>query len=82
MIFPNKPFVLIGNAISIFGKESLIVQAASVVVEDCVPTAEAVAKLALKDYLAGRILPIEQVLPRYVRNKVAKTIQERAAHAI
>jgi tRNA threonylcarbamoyladenosine biosynthesis protein TsaB len=38
--------------------------------EDIVPEAEAVVQLALRDYAAGKMLPVEKALPTYIRDDV------------
>jgi tRNA threonylcarbamoyladenosine biosynthesis protein TsaB len=44
------------------------------------PTAAALLRLAPRLMAAGAAVPAAQALPTYVRNKVAQTTQERAAH--
>ncbi len=39
---------------------------------DCLPSAQAVAKLAVADYLAGRHVAASQAVPVYLRDNVAK----------
>jgi tRNA threonylcarbamoyladenosine biosynthesis protein TsaB len=48
---------------------------------DVVPTARAVATLALEPLAAGHAVPAEQALPLYVRHRVALTTAERASGA-
>ncbi|MDR0587870.1 MAG: tRNA (adenosine(37)-N6)-threonylcarbamoyltransferase complex dimerization subunit type 1 TsaB [Burkholderiales bacterium] len=43
----------------------------------CVPTARVVGELALPRGLSGDTLPADRLLPLYVRNRVALTIEER-----
>jgi len=43
------------------------------------PTAAAMLRLAPALLAAGHAVPAEQALPRYIRDKVAKTTLERAA---
>jgi tRNA threonylcarbamoyladenosine biosynthesis protein TsaB len=43
------------------------------------PTATAMLRLAPALWVQGDALPAEQALPRYIRDKVAQTTQERAA---
>ncbi len=43
------------------------------------PTAGAMLRLAPALLAAGLGLPAERALPRYIRDKVAKTTEERAA---
>ncbi|MCF6264164.1 MAG: tRNA (adenosine(37)-N6)-threonylcarbamoyltransferase complex dimerization subunit type 1 TsaB [Xanthomonadales bacterium] len=47
------------------------------VITDCWPLATAMLALAKPQLEAGNTLDAAEVLPRYVRNKVAKTIKER-----
>ena len=42
------------------------------------PTASALLQLAPALLAAGQAVPADQALPRYIRDKVAKTTQERA----
>ena len=42
------------------------------------PTASALLRLAPALLAAGQAVPADQALPRYIRDKVAKTTQERA----
>jgi tRNA threonylcarbamoyladenosine biosynthesis protein TsaB len=46
---------------------------------DALPSAAALLRLAPKLLAAGMAVPADQALPRYIRDKVAKTTQERAA---
>ena len=39
---------------------------------DCLPTAQAIARLAVSDYEAGRHVPASQAVPVYLRDNVAK----------
>jgi len=41
------------------------------------PHAEAVARLGLHDWRAGKALPADEAMPRYVRDKIAYTTAER-----
>ena len=47
--------------------------------EKCMPSAEAVVRLAAVKFAKGECLDPANALPLYVRNKVAKTIEERMA---
>lgn len=42
------------------------------ILEDCYPSAEAVVKLAMADYMAGKTVPAAEAIPVYIRNDVAK----------
>jgi tRNA threonylcarbamoyladenosine biosynthesis protein TsaB len=46
---------------------------------DVLPNAVAMLRLAPDLLAAGMAVPADQALPRYIRDKVAKTTQERAA---
>jgi tRNA threonylcarbamoyladenosine biosynthesis protein TsaB len=46
---------------------------------DALPTAEAMLRLAPALLAAGQAVAADQALPRYIRDKVAKTTDERAA---
>ncbi len=69
-------WVLAGNAFAAYGAR-LPGDAAQRI--DALPTAAAMLRLAPALLAAGRALPPDQALPRYVRDKVAKTTAERAA---
>jgi tRNA threonylcarbamoyladenosine biosynthesis protein TsaB len=68
-------WTLAGNAFAAYG-ERLPVAAARV---DALPTAAALLRLAPALLAAGHAVPADQALPRYIRDKVAKTTDERAA---
>ncbi len=73
---PLQPgWVLAGNAFAAYGGR-LPAGAARV---DALPTATAMLRLAPALLAAGQALPASQALPRYIRDKVAKTTDERAA---
>lgn len=42
------------------------------VLEDCFPSAEVIAKLAVQEFRAGNMVPAAQAIPVYLRNDVAK----------
>lgn len=63
-----------GNAFAVYG-ERLAPQAPRVA---ALPTAAALLRLAPALLAAGLAVPADQALPRYIRDKVAKTTQERA----
>ena len=44
-----------------------------------VPMADAIARLALPELIAGRVIAAQDAQPLYLRNKVAQTIAERQA---
>ena len=73
---PVQPgWTLAGNAFAAYGQR-LPVAAARV---DALPTAAAMLRLAPALLAAGHAVPADQALPRYIRDKVAKTTDERAA---
>ena len=73
---PMQPgWALAGNAFAAYG-ERLPPAAARV---DALPTAAALLRLAPALLAAGHAVPADQALPRYIRDKVAKTTDERAA---
>ena len=43
-----------------------------VILDDCFPSAEVIAKLAAKEFETGNTVPAEQAIPVYLRNDVAK----------
>jgi tRNA threonylcarbamoyladenosine biosynthesis protein TsaB len=73
---PVQPgWTLAGNAFTAYG-ERLPLAGARV---DALPTAEAMLRLAPALLAAGQAVAADQALPRYIRDKVAKTTDERAA---
>jgi tRNA threonylcarbamoyladenosine biosynthesis protein TsaB len=68
--------VLAGNAFQAYGAR---LPAAAVLFETR-PRATALLRLAPALVAAGRAQPAAQALPLYIRDKVAQTIDERAAH--
>lgn len=67
-------WTLAGNAVAVYG-ERLAPGAPHVT---ALPTATALLRLAPALLAAGQAVPADQALPRYIRDKVAKTTQERA----
>ncbi len=67
-------WTLAGNAFAAYG-DRLAPGAPRV---DARPTAAALLRLAPALLVAGLAVPADQALPRYIRDKVAKTTQERA----
>lgn len=67
-------WTLAGNALAAYG-ERLAAGASHVA---ALPTAAALLRLAPALLAAGGSVPADQALPRYIRDKVAKTTQERA----
>ena len=65
-----------GNAFAAYGAR-LPGEAAQRI--DALPTAAAMLRLAPALLAAGLAVPPDQALPRYIRDKVAKTTDERAA---
>jgi tRNA threonylcarbamoyladenosine biosynthesis protein TsaB len=68
------PWVVAGNAFAAYG-ERLLPGWSRV---DARPTAAAMLRLAPALLAAGQAVPAGQALPRYIRDKVAKTTDERA----
>ncbi len=68
-------WALAGNADAAYPGRIAAAAAVRVVV---LPTASALLRLAPALLAAGQAVPADQALPRYIRNKVAKTTQERA----
>ncbi len=68
-------WVLAGNAFAAYGPR--LPPAAGRI--DAQPGAAAMLRLAPALLAAGHAVPAEQALPRYIRDKVAKTTDERAA---
>lgn len=66
--------VVAGNAFAAYG-ERLLPGWPRV---DALPTAAALLRLAPALLAAGQAVPADQALPRYIRDKVAKTTDERA----
>ena len=67
-------WTLAGNAFAAYGERL----APGVARVDALPTAAALLRLAPALLAAGLAVPADQALPRYIRDKVAKTTQERA----
>ena len=67
-------WTLAGNAFKAYGDR--LAPGASHVA--ALPTAAALLRLAPALLAAGGAVPADQALPRYIRDKVAKTTQERA----
>jgi tRNA threonylcarbamoyladenosine biosynthesis protein TsaB len=65
-----------GNALAVYG-ERLALGAASPI--NALPTASAMLRLAPALLAAGQAVPADQALPIYIRDKVARTTQERLA---
>jgi tRNA threonylcarbamoyladenosine biosynthesis protein TsaB len=65
-----------GNALAVYG-ERLAIGAASYI--HALPTASAMLRLAPALLAAGQAVSADQALPTYIRDKVARTTQERLA---
>jgi tRNA threonylcarbamoyladenosine biosynthesis protein TsaB len=72
---PAGAWVLAGNAFAAYG-ERLPAGAPPL---EVLPTAAALLRLAPALLAAGQAVPAAQAMPRYIRDKVAKTTEERAA---
>lgn len=68
-------YALAGNVFEIYGERLLDATAPRLA---ALPTASALLRLAPALLAAGRAVPADQALPLYIRDKVAKTTQERA----
>lgn len=71
-------WTLAGNALAAYGKR-LPPPGPGLAHLHALPTASAMLRLAPALLAAGLGLPADQALPRYIRDKVAKTTEERAA---
>ncbi|MEI8325689.1 MAG: tRNA (adenosine(37)-N6)-threonylcarbamoyltransferase complex dimerization subunit type 1 TsaB [Betaproteobacteria bacterium] len=72
-------WVLAGNVALAYGPRLAWSDGAVGEMVYALPSAAAMLRLAPNLLAAGKAVPAEQALPRYVRDKVAKTTQERAA---
>lgn len=68
-------WVLAGNAFTAYGQRL----PPGVPQVEALPQAEALLRLAPALLAAGQAVPAEQAMPRYIRDKVAQTTEERAA---
>ena len=68
-------WAMAGNAFAAYGDRLPVGKAAPI---HALPTASAMLRLAPALMAAGDAVPAEQALPVYIRDKVAKTTQERA----
>jgi len=75
------PWVLAGNAFAVYGDRVAAADpaAATAMRIPALPTALAMLRLAPVMLAKGMAVPAEHAMPRYVRDKVAKTTAERAA---
>lgn len=76
---PAPPFTLAGNAAQAFGADLTLAVSAAAVAAQALPHALPVAILGWRAWRAGLTLPAALAAPLYVRDKVAQTIEERAA---
>jgi len=79
---PARPFVLAGNAALAFGARLPATEHAASVADSALPHALPLAVLGWRAWRAGLAVPASQAAPRYVRDKVAQTTEERAAARI
>ena len=70
--------VLVGNVFAVYGERLTGVPAATPCIA-ALPTAAAMLRLAPNLLVAGQAVTAAQALPRYIRDKVAKTTDERMA---
>ncbi len=83
LVAPAAPFVLAGNATTIFGDRLKVASQASLIDTSALPHATHIATLGWQALQAGQALPAQQIAPFYIRNKVALTTAERkAAHSL
>lgn len=73
---PRAGWVAAGNAFAACGERLAAGGGPRV---EALPTAAAMLRLAPALLAAGRAVPASEALPRYIRDKVAKTTEERAA---
>jgi tRNA threonylcarbamoyladenosine biosynthesis protein TsaB len=74
-----RPFVLAGNAAAAFGARLGVAAQARAIDAAALPHALPTAVLGWRAWRAGLAVPAAQAAPRYVRDKVAQTTEERAA---
>ena len=74
---PPPSTLLAGNAAAVYA-ERLPAAVLALPRAEVLPTADALLNLAPALLAAGQAVPADQALPRYIRDKVAKTTQERA----
>ncbi len=74
--FLSEGTVVAGNALAVYG-ERLATGACRYI--HALPTASAMLRLAPGLLAAGQAVPADQALPTYIRDKVARTTQERLA---
>ncbi len=72
----NGAVVVAGNALSVYGERLAIGELPYI---PAFPTASALLRLTPALLAAGQAVPAEQALPTYIRDKVARTTQERLA---
>ncbi len=83
LIAPTAPFVLAGNAATVFGPRLKVASQAALIDTSALPHAAHIATLGWHALQAGRAVPAQQLAPFYIRNKVALTTAERkAAHSM
>ncbi|CAN5617845.1 tRNA (adenosine(37)-N6)-threonylcarbamoyltransferase complex dimerization subunit type 1 TsaB [soil metagenome] len=68
-----------GNVFSAYGERLTGCQHAGAIRIEALPTAAAMVRLAPALVAAGQLVHADHALPRYIRDKVAKTTDERAA---
>jgi tRNA threonylcarbamoyladenosine biosynthesis protein TsaB len=76
-----QPWVMAGNVFAVYGERVAQSDPASggALRLPALPTASAMLRLAPQLLAAGKAVAAEQALPSYIRDKVAKTMAERAA---
>ncbi len=79
---PNLPGAGIGSGWAVYQDVLLahLKQPLQQLITDCLPRASAIAYLGKYGFEQGLAVPVEQAMPVYLRDKVAKTEVERKAH--
>ena len=75
-LLPGDPWRMAGNAFAVYGGRLPV---GAVAPRHALPTATAMLRLAPALLAAGQALPADQALPTYIRDKVARTTEERLA---
>ena len=75
-------WVLAGNVAAAYGPRLACSDGSAATVIDALPSAAAMLSLAPALLAQGLAISADQALPRYVRDKVAKTTQERSAEKL
>jgi tRNA threonylcarbamoyladenosine biosynthesis protein TsaB len=76
---PAEGLALAGNGFAAYAGQFVLAPQTLEQAQNTVAKADAVARLALTEFAAGRVLPALQAQPLYLRNKIALTVAERQA---